>query len=167
MQVSRGLLRSNCLECSPLCSSNKNPAFKRGEWLIERGVARKLPIPKSTSTAITPGTTSIPPAAAISPTTSITCIGKATSSSTAIRPATSATVAPGGDVHRFMQLGLQQVRPAFSTPCSSNAFFDAVVSFLGGIRTSLRAPTLLHVLRRTRVPRRVVGFMSRRKQLNF
>ena len=86
------------------------------------------------------------PTATVAPSTSIAGIREATTASTVVSPATSATVTPSSEVQRLVQLWLQQVRPAFVTPCSSNAFFDAVVSFLdknslslGGTNTAPRA----------------------------
>ena len=63
------------------------------------------PIHKATPTAtITPGTASVTPAATVAPSTSIAGIREATTSSTAVSPATSATVPPSSELQRLVQL---------------------------------------------------------------
>ena len=88
-----------------LCS-NKNPAIPDGAIVLlgdeSLGVS---PIHKATPTAtVAPGTASVAPAATVAPSTSIAGIREATTSSTAVSPATSPTVPPSSELQRLVQL---------------------------------------------------------------
>ena len=88
-----------------LCPS-KNPAIADRVIVSLGDESRAVsPIHKATPTAtVAPGTASVPPAATVAPSTSIAGIREATTSSTAISPATSATVTPSSELKRLVQL---------------------------------------------------------------